>query len=49
MSGKQIPFIIFIFILTFTTVRRINFIGLTPYTFTPSRRISITLRLALVV
>merc|ERR1711935_974169 len=27
----------------------INFIGLTPYTFTPSRRISITLSLALIV
>jgi len=49
ISGKHIPFIIFIFILTFTSVRRINFIGLTPYTFTPSRRISITLSLALIV
>merc|ERR1711935_940290 len=47
ISGKHIPFIIFI--LTFTSVRRINFIGLTPYTFTPSRRISITLSLALIV
>merc|ERR1711935_857665 len=49
ISGKHIPFIIFIFILTFTSVRSINFIGLTPYTFTPSRRISITLSLALIV
>merc|ERR1711935_423959 len=46
ISGKHIPFI---FILTFTSVRSINFIGLTPYTFTPSRRISITLSLALIV
>merc|ERR1711935_916960 len=45
ISGKHIPFIIF----TFTSVRSINFIGLTPYTFTPSRRISITLSLALIV
>merc|ERR1711935_1292939 len=33
ISGKHIPFIIFIFILTFTSVRRINFIGLTVWLF----------------
>ena len=49
MAGKQIPYIIFIFILTFISVRSINFMGLTPYTFTPSRSISITLSIALVV
>ena len=49
ISGKQIPFTIFVFILSFIFVRSINFIGLTPYTFTPSRSISVTLRLALIV
>ena len=49
MSEKIIPYSLGFFTWLFTICCTINFIGLTPYTFTPSRRISLTLGIAICV
>merc|ERR1712141_136481 len=49
INGKIIPCRIVFFTWIFIICCTINFIGLTPYTFTPSRRISLTLGIAVCV
>ena len=44
---KVIPFLIQMFLILFLITCVINFIGLTPYTFTPSSSISLTIRIAI--
>ena len=47
LAGKASPYLIFGFLITILFTSSVNFFGLTPYTFTPTRRISFTLRIAL--
>ena len=49
LSGKVDPFLIPCLLLLFGFIRTINAIGLSPYTFTPTRRISVTVSLAITV
>ena len=49
INNKIFPYKVQIFLYLFLVVCVINFIGLTPYTFTPSRRISLRVCLAITI
>jgi len=49
LSGKSDPFLVPSLLTLFVFIRAINAFGLSPYTFTPTRRIAITMSLAITV